>query len=175
LQTQTLLCGFKIARLRQFWFSSAMLKLRVFLVYWLPVVLWMLLIFGGSGDSSSFQHSSRIIGPFVHWLFPNLPEEQVRDIVVAVRKCAHLTEYAILAMLLWRAKRKPLRKGFRTWLWRDAGWALLLSAIYAATDEFHQTFVPSREGCLRDVIIDTLGAAAGLLALWVLGRWRKRW
>ena len=152
-----------------------MLKARVFVVYWLPLILWMGLIFGGSGDSSSFQHSSRIIGPLVHWMFPGLPEETVREIVVGVRKCAHLTEYAILAMLFWRAIRKPLRKGVRTWLWRDAGWALLFSAIYAATDEFHQTFVPSREGRLGDVVIDSLGAAAGLLALWCVGRWRKRW
>jgi len=46
--------------------------------------------------------------------------------------------------------------------------------FYAASDEFHQTFVPSREGCVRDVMIDTSGALAGLFALWLFGRLRKR-
>ena len=55
------------------------------------------------------------------------------------------------------------------------GDALLGAMFYATTDEFHQTFVPSREGCVRDVIIDSTGAAMGLFALWLLGRWRKYW
>jgi VanZ family protein len=53
--------------------------------------------------------------------------------------------------------------------------ALWVAVFYAATDEFHQTFVPSREGCVRDVMIDSTGAIVGLLALWWFGRWRKFW
>ena len=56
-----------------------------------------------------------------------------------------------------------------TWLQAvAAGW---LAVLYAATDEFHQTFVPSREGCIRDVAIDSCGVALALLALWLCCRW----
>jgi VanZ family protein len=150
-------------------------KVRGFVFYWLPVIVWMAVIFGASGDQTSFQHSSRIIGPLLHWLFPNISAETTDEIVTAVRKCAHLTEYAALAALVWRARRKPGWRDGRPWQWSQAGEALWAAAFYAATDEFHQTFVPSREGCLRDVLIDTAGAAAGLLVIWILGRWRKLW
>lgn len=146
-----------------------------FTVYWLPVLIWMVTIFGGSSDSGSFRHSSRILEPFLHWLFPNMSPDTFRLIVLIVRKIAHLTEYAILALLVWRAVRKPVWRDTREWCWSDAGVALWVAVLYAATDEFHQTFVPSREGCLRDVLIDSCGAIAGLLLLWALGRWRKFW
>jgi VanZ family protein len=141
----------------------------------MPVIVWMVLIFSGSSDQGSFQHSSRIIGPLLHWLVPNLSHEARENIIFAVRKCAHLTEYAVLALLVWRARRKPVRSDPRPWEWSVAAAALWVAVLYAATDEFHQTFVPSREGCLRDVFIDSTGAIAGLTLLWLLGRWRKIW
>ena len=92
-----------------------------------------------------------------------------------VRKCAHLAEYAVLALLLWRALRKPPEPDAPPWRWSEAGLVLALVALYAASDEFHQTFVPSRQGCVRDVLLDTAGGAFGLLCLWAAGRLRKRW
>jgi len=150
-------------------------SLRSFLFYWFPVFAWMFLIFGFSGDSASFQRSSRIIGPLMHWLFPRMPDTDVNHVVFLVRKCAHLSEYAVLAMLVWHARRKHSRIAGRSWPWPAAAEALWIAVLYAATDEFHQTFVPSREGCLRDVLIDSSGAVAGLLLLWLIGRWRKLW
>ena len=135
----------------------------------------MWIIFSASGDQMSFQHSSRIIGPFVRWLLPNLSDEAIHDLVVIVRKCAHLTEYAVLALLLWRALRKSPAPDVPRWQWSAAGLVLALVALYAASDEFHQTFVPSREGCVTDVLLDTAGAAIGLLSLWAAGRLRKHW
>ncbi len=149
--------------------------MRFFTIYWLPVLVWMVAIFSASGDRASFQHSSRILEPLLHWLFPHMAPETFRFIVLIVRKCAHLTEYAILALLVWRVRRKPAWRDTRPWRWSEAAEALWVAALYAATDEFHQTFIPSREGCVRDVFIDTCGAIAGLLALWALGRWRKFW
>jgi VanZ family protein len=156
-------------------FRFAVHKMRSFLFYLLPVIFWMVLIFGFSGDGASFQHSSRIIGPLVRWLFPKLSPAAVNDIIFAVRKCAHLTEYAILALLVWRARHKCSTPDAKRSYWPTAGVALWTAILYAATDEFHQTFVPTREGCLRDVLIDSTGAVAGLFALWLLGRWRKAW
>jgi VanZ family protein len=150
-------------------------KTRNFVLYWLPVILWMVMIFGFSSDSHSFQHSSRILEPLLRWLLPNLSPDTRDAIVLVARKGAHLSVYAVLALLVWRAWRKPMRRDPRPWSWRDAGVALLVAALYAASDEFHQTFVPTRDGCVRDVLIDTCGAAAGLFLLWLLGRWRKHW
>ncbi len=152
-----------------------MQKSRATFLYWLPVVLWASTIFGASSDSGSFQRSSRIIGPIMHWLFPNMPPEQVHTIVIVVRKWAHLTEFAVFALLVWNALRRPRWRDTRPWNWRIAGEALWFAVLYAASDEFHQTFVPSREGCLRDVCIDSCGAAIGLLLLFAVGRWRKFW
>jgi VanZ family protein len=146
---------------------------KLWLARWTPVIVWMAVIFSASSDRASFQHSSRIIGPLVRWLFPQLSEDSVYAIVFAVRKLAHLTEYAILAILLWLALRDAAE--LRRWRWSDARVALLLVALYAASDELHQTFVPSRQGAVIDVALDTSGGAFGLLFLWGFGRWRKWW
>lgn len=135
----------------------------------------MALIFSASADSRSYIHSSRIIGPIVRWLFPHISEDTVNTIIFLVRKCAHLTEYGVLALLIWRALRKPVRSQHRPWSWREVRLALLLVAIYAASDEFHQIFVPTRDAELHDVLIDTCGGAAALLLLWVIGCWTGQW
>ena len=152
-----------------------MLKFRAFLKYWLPVLIWMALIFSASSDSHSYEHSSRFVEPFLHWLFPQMPEAQVKEIHLLIRKCAHLTEYTVFALLLWRALRKPVKNDPRPWIWREARLALLIVALYAASDEFHQSFVPTRTALVSDVFVDTAGGAAGLLALWAFGRRQKRW
>jgi VanZ family protein len=150
-------------------------RLRVLIKYWLPLLFWMSVIFSASSDQFSFQHSSRLIGPLVRWLFPHLSDEAVHAIVMFARKCAHLTEYAVLALLIWRALRKPLNPNATSWRWPEAGLALTLAALYAASDEIHQAFVPSRQASVWDVLLDTAGAAIGLLCLWAIGRLRKRW
>jgi len=108
-------------------------------------------------------------------MFPQMPEARVNDIVTGVRKCAHVTEYAVFAWLLWRAFRKPARQDSRPWTWKHAFAAWTCAALFAASDEFHQAFVPNREPSPRDVLIDSTGAALALLAIWALGHWRKRW
>ena len=149
-----------------------MSRVRFFLKYWLPALVWMCVIYGASGDQASNVHSSRLIGPVVRWLFPHLSEPAVEQVVFIVRKLAHVTEYAILAILLWRAIRRPFRDDARPWRWSDAAWAISLAALYAGSDEIHQMFVPNRQGRLHDVLIDTTGAALGLLLI-RLYFWRR--
>ena len=155
--------------------SCAVQRSRLFLVYWLPVILWMGLIFTGSTDLGSVAHSSRILGPILHFFFPSLAPATRDGIILFVRKCGHVSEYAVLALLIWRARRARLPREARPWRWSEAGMALGLTILYAATDEFHQTFVPTREGCVRDVLIDSSGAIFGLLVLWLAGRLLNRW
>jgi VanZ family protein len=128
----------------------------------------MLFICVSSTDLMSAEHTSRFIGPFLRWFSPDITEAAVASVQLFVRKCAHLIEYAILASLLFRA----LRQGGDNFQ-RAAVIALVISAISAALDEFHQSFVPSRTGSLSDVLIDCAGALAGLLLYRVLIR-RKR-
>ena len=92
-----------------------------------------------------------------------------------VRKGAHLCEYAILGLLVWRALRHGTAEERGRWRWRWAGWAVLWVLLYAASDEVHQVFVPSRQGSVGDVLLDTTGAVIALTGLWAIGRWRERW
>jgi VanZ family protein len=162
-------------RARRIRFSSAVLQLRAFCKYWLPVLAWMTLIFSASSDKHSYEHSSLFVEPLLHWLFPHMPEAQIHAIHHLLRKCAHLAEYSVLALLLWRALCQAAKNVLRPWNWREARLTLLIVALYAASDEFHQVFVPTRTAQVSDVLVDTSGGAAGLLALWLIGRWRKRW
>jgi VanZ family protein len=134
------------------------MNLRSWLKYWLPVVAWMIFIFIGSTDLLSAEHTSRFIGPFLRWLTPDVSDATIASVQLVIRKCAHLTEYAILAALLFRAfrQRQP-RVG------RALAMSFLLAAVYAALDEFHQSYVVSRTGSPWDVLIDCGGALAGVL------------
>ncbi|MEY2496560.1 MAG: hypothetical protein QOD12_116 [Verrucomicrobiota bacterium] len=138
------------------------------LKYWLPVLLWMLFVFIGSTDLMSADHTSRFIGPFLRWIAPDISPATITSIQLLVRKAAHLTEYAILSALFYRAFRQG-RENF----WRAAALALVVAAIYASLDEFHQSFVASRTGTPWDVMIDMGGAVIGL-ALCMAFRRKKR-
>jgi VanZ family protein len=131
----------------------------------------MAFIFTMSTDIGSAAHTSRVIEPFVQWL---RPDASVSDLDLAhflVRKVAHLTEYAFLATLIFRALRltspqRFVRRADRRWAPASAlAIALALSAFYAATDEFHQSYIPGREPSVRDVLIDSSGALGGLVML----------
>jgi VanZ family protein len=96
---------------------------------WLPVIVWAAVIF----------------------LFSSIPSLGtglgVWDTVL--RKGAHMTEYAILGLLLLRAIGRELP-------------AFALGIAYAVTDEIHQHFVRGRHASPIDVLIDTFGVAIGI-------------
>jgi VanZ family protein len=150
-----------------------MLKFRPFLKYWLPPLVWMALIFSASADAHSYEHSSRLLAPLLRWLFPQMSEKTVDEMVFLARKCCHLAEYAVLALLVWRALHSPKNK-LPAWSWPKVGGTLLVVFLYAASDEFHQIFVPTRTPRIHDVVIDTAGGAIGLAALWIFHFYRKR-
>lgn len=155
--------------------SAPRSRRRTFLVYWLPVILWMSLMFGMSTEAGSTRHTSRIIRPILRWFNPDVSDETIRNIQLGIRKLAHITEYALLTSLLWRARRRPVRGDQRPWSRSDALFAFTIALLFAASDEWHQSFVPSREAQIRDILFDASGAALGLVAIWAIGRWRKVW
>jgi len=124
-------------------------------------------IFVMSTDIGSSTHTSRILEPIIRFVKPNASPEDFEFIHFIVRKCGHLSEYAVLALLNLRAVKRSQCDAGRGWSWKAAGISLLIAAIYAATDEWHQSFIPGRTAALADVLIDSSGAFAGLaLAFW---------
>lgn len=145
-----------------------------FLRYWLPLLVWMFLIFSASADTQSSERTSRFLEPFLRWLNPDISLEAIDIVRLVIRKTAHVVEYAVLAWLAWRVVRKPRPKDTRPWSWRAAAAALAIVVVYAVTDELHQTFVPNRTGAIRDICIDAAGGILGLLVLWGHFHWRAR-
>ena len=141
------------------------------LKYWLPLLVWLGVIFLGSIDLMSAEHTSRFIVPFLRWLKPDISPETLASIHFIFRKCAHVSEYAILALLLLRAAI------FMTNLKRSL--AILYVSVWGAclfvatTDEFHQTFVASRGALISDIMIDNGGAILGLLIGAIFGMTRS--
>ena len=135
---------------------------------YLPVFLWMLLIYLVSTDLGSSRNSSRFIGPLVRWVYPAATDEDIRVVQAVVRKTGHLVEYAILAILMWRGRRVETGRWHR-WTWGEFAIVVALCALYAASDEWHQSFVSTRQGSPYDVMIDTVGAMVGmaLVQFWI--------
>jgi VanZ family protein len=143
-----------------------------FLKYWLPLLLWMTLIFSASTQAGSPMVSSYFLRPLLYWIDPGMSPQAFEIIHVCVRKMAHLTEYAALGFLALRLARAQPPLSQKTWT-AQAGAALLFSALYASSDEFHQSFVPTRHPAVTDVLIDTTGSAAGLAMTLAAERLRR--
>jgi VanZ family protein len=146
---------------------------REFGKFWLPPLIWMALIFSASTDLGSMQHTSRIIGPVLRFFWPTVSAETIHDVQVVVRKTGHVTGYAVLAMLVWRARNRGLFAN--GWTWRAAIFVEVIALLYAISDEIHQSFVPTREASALDVLIDCAGAAFGIFVVWAIGKARKKW
>ena len=98
----------------------------------------------------------------VLWLFPHLSEGTLKIFQFVVRKAAHLTEYAIFALLAARAFRTSSRKLLRNrWFWAS----LFLVIVYSLSDEFHQSFYPARTASIYDCMIDSFGGLTALVLL----------
>ena len=107
---------------------------------WLAVLIWASLIY----------------------LFSSLPSLSTGlgawDLII--RKIAHMGEFTILATLLWSAIGNL---GYRLLLALPV--ACVLALLYAVSDEYHQQFVPGRNGSARDVVIDAAGITMAVFAI----------
>ena len=131
-----------------------------FLSRYLPLLAWLALISFASSGSFSAGNTSRIIGPFILWLFPNTTAETLAIVHFITRKLAHFTEYAILGFLAARAFRTSPRPAI------SSRWFLISATLvvtYALVDEYHQTFVPTRTGSIFDSLIDIAGGLTALI------------
>jgi VanZ family protein len=141
---------------------------RTFLRYWLPLIGWVAVIFTASTDVFSAEHTGSVIESIISAIVGHpLPSELFEPLHFAIRKLAHLTEYAMLGALAFRALRRDKQGWDRRWVMA----AITIAIAVAAADEYHQSFVPSRTASPVDVAIDTTGAAIAQLVIW--GRVRR--
>lgn len=110
-----------------------------------------------SSDAFRGEQTGSFLLPLLGWLWPGASPATLLAAHAVLRKLAHVTEYAILAVLTCRA----LDDGTRT-RGTVAATAFALCAAYAALDELHQSFVPSRVGSPLDVALDAGGVACGI-------------
>ena len=130
-------------------------------------LIWMCVIFAFSAQTSeesgavSEGFSYRLVNTTGKLFHLNIDAEKVREIANSiehfVRKAAHMTEYGVLAILLYVWMRRWQMSRIRT-----AGVAAVSAVLYACSDEFHQLFVAGRAGRINDVLIDSAGAVLGL-------------
>jgi VanZ family protein len=125
------------------------------LARWLPVLAWAVVISVFSTQWFSGERTGRILLPLLAALFPHASRAELLAIHHAIRKVAHVVEYLVLGLLLFRALHIPGRP-----VRRAAAIALGLAAAYSGVDELHQVFVPGRGPAVADCLIDTGGAAA---------------
>lgn len=136
---------------------------------WLAVALWTALVWTLSSDAFSAHSTSRFLGPLVRWLWPGVSEEALAAIHFAVRKAAHVAEYAVLGALVLRAARI----GSRGPLLRAAALAVAFGAAVATADELRQSRSAERTGALADVALDAAGSVGGVAAALAFGRARR--
>jgi VanZ family protein len=136
---------------------------------WWPALIWAAIMFGASTDRLSAEHTSRFIEPVLRWLFPTASAETIILMHESVRKMAHVCEYSIFFLLVFRAIR--LGRGGWNWSWGWTAWCVV--AVYSLSDEFHQTFVPSRGASIWDSMLDSVSALATLLVLYFIYRRRS--
>jgi VanZ family protein len=135
--------------------------------HWWPVIVWMSLIFFFSTDLFSGTNTTSFLQPILSSLLPDVTADQIETIHLIIRKLGHWGEYFILAILNIRALHAELPAQSSI---RRAASAIAIAAIYAASDEWHQSFVPSRSASVVDVLIDCFGATCG--AFWFA--WHRR-
>jgi VanZ family protein len=136
---------------------------RVWLTRYLPLLIWIGVIFFLSSGQGASTNTSLFIRPLLEFFFPGAPIETIAFYHGLIRKLAHFTEYAVLGVLASRAFVDSFRSSF----YFLAGGLVVLVAI---ADETNQSFNPARTGSLVDVLIDLSGGLFGVLVFYLVQR-----
>ncbi len=143
------------------------------ILIWIPAIVMAMVIFGFSkqdGEESSglsYKAADMILtvcdkAGIVDYN-DNNRDSMIEAVQFPIRKAAHMTEYALLSVLVMLALIVDGIKGIRLPVI-----AAIIAVAFAATDELHQRYVPGRYGCVRDVLIDAAGSIIGLAIAYVL-------
>ncbi len=134
---------------------------------WVLVLIWAGIIWQFGSDAYSLDRTSRFLQPLIDWVLAGVEVATRLRIHAWIRKSAHFIEYAILALLAFRAallSAERHRVGTAFWV------ALFFVATVAAADEFRQSLSAARTGSPYDVLIDVAGGLIGLLGVLVITR-----
>lgn len=127
-------------------------KWRERLYAFVPLFVWIGVVFVLSSPTGAAEETSRIIKPIIEFFIPNASPDTVLMIHLLIRKAAHLTEYAVLGFLGVRAFVRT--RSLRSYRFLSA---IVLVATVASLDEINQSFEPSRTGAFSDVLLDMCG------------------
>ena len=134
---------------------------------WALVAIWAAVIWMLGSDDYSLAETSQILSPLLERLFGEIDGRTKWRLFLAIRKSAHFVEYAILALLTFRAALLSApRHQLATAVWV----ALFLVATLATADEARQAFSHSRSGSPYDVMIDLAGGLVAVLGLIAISR-----
>lgn len=139
------------------------------LIFWILAFLWGSLIFNLSSQPATHSNQlskgiAQIIVQTVEKIMPAWAFD-IDQFNHFLRKSAHFLAYLTLGVIVISALRSS---GYES-----IGLAILICLLYAILDEIHQLFVPGRGGQIRDVIIDSTGAAVGIGLYLILSRRKK--
>ena len=134
-----------------------------------PMIVLMTAIFIVSSDLGSADHTrpvlASIVKRFLPWLAQRMSPQMIDITDFVIRKIAHVTEYAVLSLLVSRSLGIDVCSHIKPRIL-----VIVITALYALSDEFHQSFVPSRGATYIDVMWDTLGASLGTGLLYMTHR-----
>ena len=146
------------------------LPLLLLTLLWMCVIFW----FSSRNEAESVGMSGSLLERLLEIIpFRRCVSDVARKVLktrlhFAFRKLAHFTEYAVLGSLLTGEAQLLFPKekySRRVRVFLRAFLPVLLSFLYAGSDEIHQLFSSGRNGNMRDVMIDTAGAAFGMLVI----------
>ncbi|MFP6654599.1 MAG: VanZ family protein [Myxococcota bacterium] len=146
-------------------------SIRRITVAWMWVAGWGGLIWILGSDSFSLADMKRTLLPWLDWLTGNLEDRIRNQIFFGIRKAAHFSVYAILALLAFRVTF--IATTIATTRFQRAiagGTALLIVATLASADEARQALSPARTGCPDDVLLDLAGGVVAVIIGLILSR-----
>ena len=149
-------------------------------ISWLLVVLWMIGIFILSSMDSELSNTkskdtiNTVVESTVVVTNKDISKNSINSIVNVLnkplRKCMHSFVFFVLVILLLNAFYSINIINYKGYLF-----SILISFIYACTDEFHQLYVVGRTGQLIDIGIDMIGVLFGVLVFYIYGLLVKDW
>ena len=129
---------------------------------WWPAIVWIGLIAFESTDFFSSEHTGSMLYTILTRLFGHIDFYKFLVFHHYLRKTGHVVGYGMLSLLLLRGWRATLGR-VPTLLLRTALLSWLGTAIVAALDEWHQSYIPSRTGTIWDVALDSVAGVAFLV------------
>ncbi len=148
-------------------------------ISWIPVLIWMIIIFllssqpAGESNQLSKGFTSIIIEILGRFLHLDIEVSTINNYVVQfnhyVRKFAHFSAYLVLGLLASNAFIKSSKEKKKAFIY-----TFIFCVLYAISDELHQQFVPGRGPMLKDVMIDSAGAAVGIVLYKIGYKYKRR-